>query len=133
MTTYGQPVQRKECFVGQVGNRPPLPCSGSAGDAQLAALVQDRVRQRLVQLRRQFDRLPPGAIGCAVARHVHARRFRARVRVFCSDHLDAVQGEGDTGHDDLGRRQRQQLAFADDRRYRQDADVNRCGLAHRQG
>lgn len=72
----------------------PLPHSGPAGDAQFAALVQDRVRQRLLQLRRQLDRLPPGSIGCAIARHVHTGRFRACVRIIRPYHLDAMQGEG---------------------------------------
>jgi len=38
------------------------PASDPAGDAQLAAFIEDRVRERLVQLGRQLNRLLPGAI-----------------------------------------------------------------------
>jgi hypothetical protein len=65
------------------------------GDAKLAASLENRVAERLAQLRRRIDRWPPGAIRRTVAGQGDRRGLLAGLWMPHSHYLDAVHDEAD--------------------------------------
>lgn len=102
----------------------------TAGDTHSGTLIQHGMSDRLPQLRRERQRLPPGTIRRSISRKIDATRVRAGTRVFRANDLDAVQRGDDPVNVDLDGRQGQEPSLRRRGFDAQDVDADWGRIRH---